>query len=447
MARKPTQRPVPSHRPFVFPPAVRELLGAETGALLKALDGPSPISIRLNPLKSAPSLGASVPWCANGRYLDERPLFTLDPLLHGGAYYVQEASSMLLDQAVKACGPLAPGTVALDLCAAPGGKSTHLAALLPREALLVCNEPVRARQAALMENLWKWGRPDTVITGSLPETFAPLGAFFDLIVVDAPCSGEGMFRKDPFARAQWSDALVEQCAVLQAGIIGIAWKLLKPSGHLIYSTCTWEPRENEHHIERLIDQGAEHLPIPSDPAWGMVDSGHGLRCYPHRVKGEGLFIAALRKPGDGEQRLEHTAPQGPSEGPFTVWLRDPEQQYFPEHEGQVHALSSRWAGHIQRLASTARMLAPGTPVAQRKGKKWVPHAALALNASFDRTAFPGMDLDLEAALSFLRGESISANSAEGRVLMAFRRMPLGWGIGAGNRWNNGWPSNWRIRMR
>jgi len=447
MGRKRTQRPIPADRPFVFPPVVRELLGSETEALLKVLDGPSPISIRLNPLKPFPTVGSIVPWCANGRYLEERPVFTLDPVLHAGAYYVQEASSMLLEQAIKACGPLAPDTVALDLCAAPGGKSTHLAELLPKEALLVCNEPVRARQGALMENLWKWGRPNTVITGSLPEAFAPLGAFFDLIVIDAPCSGEGMFRKDPFARTQWNEALVEQCATLQTEILDIAWKLLRPGGHLIYSTCTWEPRENEDHIKELIEQGAEHLPIAVDPAWGMEDSGLGLRCYPHRVKGEGLFIAALRKPGDREQRVDHVAQYRSSEGPFTAWLKGPEQQYFSEHEDQVHALSSRWIDHVQRLGNAVRMLAPGIPVAQRKGSEWVPHAALALNGSLDRTAFPEKDLDHDAALHFLRGESLPASSAEGRVLITFHGLPLGWGSGAGNRWNNGWPSSWRIRMR
>ncbi|MEO8733276.1 MAG: hypothetical protein ABI373_02990, partial [Flavobacteriales bacterium] len=306
---------------------------------------------------------------------------------------------------------------------------------------------VRTRQAALMENLWKWGRSDTVITGSLPEAFASLDAFFDLIVIDAPCSGEGMFRKDPFARTQWSESLVEQCSSLQANIIDIAWKLLRPGGHLIYSTCTWEPRENEQHIERLIERGAEHLPIPVDPAWGVVDSGLGLRCYPHWVKGEGLFISAVRKPGERELRDDHLEQPGSLEGPFSAWMQDPEQQYFSEHDGQVHALSSRWLDRIQRLASAVRVLAPGIPVAQRKGKEWVPHAALALNLSLDRNAFPNMDLDLDGALRFLRGESLSANNAEGRVLMNFDGMPLGWGSGAGNRWNNGWPTNWRIRMR
>lgn len=447
MRRKRAQRSVPTERPFIFPPTVRGLLGAEAAALLKALEDPSPTSIRLNPLKPSLPVEAAVPWCADGRYLDERPIFTLDPLLHAGAYYVQEASSMLLEQAVKACGPLAPNTMALDLCAAPGGKSTHLAALLPKETLLVCNEPVRARQAALMENLWKWGRPDTVVTGSLPEAFAPLGPFFDLIMVDAPCSGEGMFRKDPFARTQWSEALVEQCAKLQTGIIEIAWKLLRPGGHLIYSTCTWEPRENEDHIRSLIEQGAQHLPIPFDPAWGMVDSGLGLRCYPHRVKGEGLFIATVRKPGKREQRIDHVGQTGSSEGPFTAWMKDTKQLSFLEHEDMVHAVSTRWIDHVQRLGSAARRLAPGIPVAQRKGQEWVPHAALALNTSLDRTAFPEMDLDLDTALHFLRGESLPANSAGGRRLMTFRGIPLGWGSGAGNRWNNGWPSNWRIRMR
>jgi 16S rRNA C967 or C1407 C5-methylase (RsmB/RsmF family)/NOL1/NOP2/fmu family ribosome biogenesis protein len=447
MARKHPARHLHADVPVILPPVVRELLGPEAAALVDALKGPSPVSIRLNPLKPAPLHGAPVPWCGSGRYLDERPVFTLDPCFHAGAYYVQEASSMLLEQAWKACGPFPPDTVALDLCAAPGGKSTHLAALLPEEALLVCNEPVRARQGALMENLWKWGRADVIITGSLPGAFLPLGAFFDLIVVDAPCSGEGMFRKDAFARAQWNEKLVEHCAILQREILEVAWELLRPGGHLIYSTCTWEKRENEEHIQRLIEGGAEFVPIPVHPSWGMEESGSGLRCYPHRVRGEGFFMAALRKPGEREGHASHERSQGRMQGRISEWLKNAAGMTLLEDIPQVHALSARWSGHLRSMGSTLRMLAPGIPVALRKGNEWVPHPALALNALLDRAVFPALDLDHQQALAYLRGEALPATDAVGRALVCHRGMALGWATGAGNRWNNGSPTAWRIRMR
>ncbi|MCC7502985.1 MAG: hypothetical protein IT229_10675, partial [Flavobacteriales bacterium] len=210
------------HRPsgsVPVPDALRERLflqfGTEAAELLAALDTASPVSIRLNPDKAGGPEGLPVPWCDTGRYLLERPVFTLDPLFHAGCYYVQEASSMLLEQAFLASGLAGKHIAAVDLCAAPGGKSTHLAALLSPGSLLVSNEVDRRRQKALLENLWKWGREGHVITGDTPERFAALGPMFDLVVVDAPCSGEGMFRKNEEARYHWSEAHVLGCALRQ----------------------------------------------------------------------------------------------------------------------------------------------------------------------------------------------------------------------------------------
>ncbi|MFT3885226.1 MAG: RsmB/NOP family class I SAM-dependent RNA methyltransferase [Flavobacteriales bacterium] len=258
--------------PIAVPPHVAALLGEEAPALLAALEGPSPISIRLNRRKPVPDRGSPVPWCGMGRYLLERPVFTLDPLLHAGCYYVQEASSMLLEQAVHAAGPWPADTVALDLCAAPGGKSTHIADLLPEEALLICNEPVRPRQAALQENLLKWGRTGTVITGARPEAFLPLGAFADLIVVDAPCSGEGMFRKEPFARTQWNDGLVEHCALQQRAILEVAWELLRPGG-----TVDLQHLHLGGTGERTAGAAADRQGRTADPAADRSRMGRGGR--------------------------------------------------------------------------------------------------------------------------------------------------------------------------
>lgn len=453
MGRKRSRRQGDPQEPLQLPPSVRENLGDEADLLLEALKSPAPVSIRLNPLKEASMEGSPVPWCSSGRYLEERPVFTLDPLLHAGAYYVQEASSMLLEQAFKACSALPTDAVVLDLCAAPGGKSTHLAALLQDQAILIANEPVRARQAALMENLWKWGRPDTIVTGSLPEHFRSLGAFCDLVLVDAPCSGEGMFRKDPFARAQWSAQLVETCAVRQQGILDAAWDALRPGGYLIYSTCTWEARENEDQMERLVQRGAEPVTIPVQQEWGVKHSDRGLRCYPHCVRGEGFFISVLRKPSSipGTDQLpsdgERMRSDAPEFLPMLNWLNDPERFTLKEQDGIQLAFSKRWTKLLNALTTCVRVIAPGIPVAQRKGEAWVPHPALGLSISLDQQAFPAMDLDRELALQYLRGGILPATEAKGPVLVRFQDLGLGWANGAGTRWNNGWPAPWRIRMR
>lgn len=438
--------------PVVLPPAVKQSLRAESDRLLDALKSPSPVSIRCNPSKMAAMAGELVPWCAQGRYLAERPVFTLDPLFHQGAYYVQEAASMLVEQAYRACTGLPADPVTLDLCAAPGGKSTHLAALLPRKGLLICNEPVRARQPVLMENLWKWGRPGVVITGSPPDAFRAMGQFCDLVLVDAPCSGEGMFRKDPFAREQWSEALVESCAVRQRDILDDAWGALRPGGYLIYSTCTWEVRENEDQVQRLADRGAQVIPVPFTQEWGVLSSENGLRCYPHRVRGEGFFLALLRKPladDDPGPRRQRNAMPDPAQQEQVVlnWLDPAENCVIMGNQAGLHALPEAHAACAMELSHWVKVLAPGTPVAVQKGSDWVPHPALALNSMRRPGAFPVIDLDHAEALRYLRGEALPATDAKGVVLVSHNGMGLGWANGAGSRWNNGWPAPWRIRMR
>jgi 16S rRNA C967 or C1407 C5-methylase (RsmB/RsmF family) len=436
--------------PMMLPPHVRQLVGADAGSLLRALQEPTPVSIRMNPAKPSVQAGAPVPWCAQGLYLDQRPIFTLDPFFHAGAYYVQEASSMLLEQAVAASGAWPDDPIALDLCAAPGGKSTHLASLIPRRALLIANEPVRSRQAVLQENLWKWGRGNVVVTAAEPDEFRPLGAFCDLILVDAPCSGEGMFRKDAHARAQWGQNLVEGCALRQRSILDAAWALLRPGGHLIYSTCTWETSENEDQVQYLTERGAVVVPVPVDPAWGVQVGDHGLRCYPHRVRGEGFFIAVVRKQAEPAGTVLPAWPGHDAshvESPVRDWLKYPEQQCILETGNGQHVLDKRWKALADRLSSTVGMLAPGVPAAVRKGHQWLPHPALALNDVLNADAFRVLDLDLMGIRQYLRGETLPAEEAEGPALVRHEGLPLGWVNGAGKRYNNRWHAPWRIRMR
>lgn len=438
-----TKEPGPA--PFFLPPHVEQLLGPQAPRLLEALQRPAPVSLRRNPWKNTGDRGTPVPWCTEGRYLADRPVFTLDPLFHAGAYYVQEAASMLLEQAVRACGPWPEAPVVLDLCASPGGKATHLAALIPKDALLVANEAVRERQPMLQENLWKWGRHDTVITGSMPGAFAPLGSWCHLVLVDAPCSGEGMFRKDPFARKQWSEGLVNACALRQHGIVAAAWNALRPGGHLVYSTCTWETDENENLVGSLLGQGAVHVPIPVDPAWGAIAGSIGLRCYPHRLQGEGFFIAVLRKPGESPQNKPVQRDAGPCAIP-DHWLVKPQAITTLEEGGVHHVISRHWAGLVRELQGAVRVLAPGVPAGRPKGNRLMPHHALALLQGLRTEAFATLPLDRDDALRYLRGEALPALAAQGIGLVCHEGLPLGWVNGAGNRWNNAWPASWRIRM-
>lgn len=450
MARRRQER---SADPGLFlPPAVAADLGSEADRLLEALAEESPVSIRYNPLKPVPHEGEPIPWCTTGRYLRQRPVFTLDPAFHAGAYYVQEASSMLVEQAFRATCLAGEDILAIDLCAAPGGKSTHLATLLSPGSLLIANEPAKARQAALLENLRKQGSANVVVTGDIPGRFRPvLAGRCDLVLVDAPCSGEGMFRKEPHARRQWSERLVASCARTQADIVDEAWELLAPGGHLVYSTCTWERAENEEQVGRLVERGAEHIPLPLDPAWGIVAGDTGYRCYPHRLRGEGLFIALVRKPGDrgkaGTVNDPETVP------PFAAPWIDP---YIPvrtfDMGGELYAVPAAWSALVQRLTATMHVLSPGVAVAERRGERWRPHAALALNRLCRADAFRTVDVDRNGALAYLRGETsplrtTQVQGPEDVLLVRSLGLALGWAFAAGARWNNGWPASWRIRMR
>lgn len=428
MARPSAPVPVPA----ALQERLRAQFGSEAEALLAALDTAAPVSIRLNPAKPVDLGGTAIPWCATGRYLAERPVFTLDPLLHAGCYYVQEASSMLLEQAFNASGLAGRDIAVLDLCAAPGGKSTHLAALLTPGSLLVSNEVERGRRPALMENVWKWGRPGHAITGDAPERFAALGPLFDLIVVDAPCSGEGMMRKDPFARQQWSPKLVEQCALTQRTIVDAAWAALAPGGVIIYSTCTWSEAEDDKALEHLFALGAEPITLPDLSGSGVVRTRHGLVALPHRVNGEGFFIGAVRRPG----MLQERASAGDA-GPDTLL-----------HQGVLHRIAPGWSRVLSLLMAGVHTVAPGTPWrATTADGRETPHEAAAYGAPIDGIA----DLPLERAqaLQYLRGEALrTGEAAPGTYArVTYGGHGLGFVRGAGNRWNNLLPAGWRIRMR
>ncbi|MDX1666694.1 MAG: RsmB/NOP family class I SAM-dependent RNA methyltransferase, partial [Saprospiraceae bacterium] len=272
--------------PEAFLQRTRQQLGDEFEAFVRALDGPPPVSIRLHPRKkfSLPENTGKVKWCPGGLYLPERPVFTLDPHFHAGAYYVQEASSMFLSEAVRQWIDLSQPLRVLDLCAAPGGKTTLLNSLLPEGSLLLSNETIASRFRILKENATRWGYANTCLSQADPAALSEIDGFFDLVVVDAPCSGEGLFRKDRNARQEWSEELVDFCAGRQKRILTDALGLLAPGGTLVYCTCTYSREENEdnaHWLCEEMDLIPRKMTLSSE--WGIEEQTYGYQLYPHRL--------------------------------------------------------------------------------------------------------------------------------------------------------------------
>lgn len=421
----------------------------------QALEKEPVVSIRYNSRKMQPCVSSDVvPWAAEGRYLDNRPVFTADPLFHAGCYYVQEASSMFVEQVVRKFVD-AP-VRALDLCAAPGGKSTHLLSLLPAGSMLVSNEPVPQRAQVLAENVTKWGDSSSVVTRNEPADFAQFRSFFDFVLVDAPCSGEGMFRKDAFAVEQWSLSNVELCARRQREILEGVWDALRPGGLLVYSTCTFNREENEDCVEWIIDElGAEPLALDVESEWNITGSlaTEGLPVYrfiPGYTAGEGLFMAVLRKNGD------HAAvqPRAPRVKPApekiravaSEWLAAPEFFDILAQDDTVVAMPK---GHTQAmiaLQQRLKVLKCALPIAEVKNNKLIPLHALAISNDINIKTFNTIELEKEQALAYLHREALTfADAPLGYLLVTYKGIPLGFVKNIGNRANNMYPAEWRIR--
>lgn len=414
-----------------------------------ALSTPAPVTVRLNPFKSRPLSQAPLPWCQWGYPLAERPMFTLDPRLHGGAYYVQDASCMALEAVLTRLN-LSPERV-LDACAAPGGKATHLAALYP-DALVIANEVIRSRASILAENAAKWGSANLFVTRRDPSDFAAVSDFFDLIVTDVPCSGEGLFRKDPEACAEWSPDQVELCARRQRRILADIWPSLKPGGLLVYSTCTYNQLENEAQLDWLMtEMGAEPVDWELPESWPLIQEHHGafrtLRCYPHHVAGEGFFLALLRKPDAAPVRRR--TGKGPElmsakeTTRFRHWLNG--DWIYRHRKDSIEAWPERFRGELEVL----HPLDPeGLGLAEVKGKDLRPLPALALCRQLDREQFPEVALGHEQAIQYLQRQALyGLPSGQGLALASFEGWPLGWLKQLGDRANNLYPQAWRIRMQ
>lgn len=439
----------------IFIENLRAALGEEaSGRYLQALENePAAVSVRRNPFKMTKEEFAGhfagldagqVPWCADGLYLKERPQFHLDPLVHAGAYYVQDAASMVVQQAFAGLRGPQPVRV-LDLCAAPGGKSTCIAAESMREGdILVSNEVIRNRATILAENITKWGRADVVVTNDEPRRFAGLEGYFDLLLADVPCSGEGMFRKDDGSIGQWSPDNVALCAARQRKIVAEAWPSLKRGGILIYSTCTFNRFENDGNVEWIARElGAELLRLEVAPE--AMRTACGLQFIPGTTRSEGLYIAALRKTAAASQsRLR------PAKVPARVacdYAADAECFKVSTASGAIiKAYPAGLAAEIMALEGKLNVIRSGVAVASVKGRDLIPTAAIALSGKLAEKTFPCEMLSAGDALKYLRLEPlVFADSPKGFLLLKYEGVPLGFVKNLGSRTNNLFPSAWRIR--
>jgi 16S rRNA C967 or C1407 C5-methylase (RsmB/RsmF family)/NOL1/NOP2/fmu family ribosome biogenesis protein len=418
----------------------------------------SPTSIRLNPFKPAAiKTGEQVPWCPEGYYLDVRPSFTFDPLFHAGCYYVQEASSMFIGHILKYIKPDGEPVRILDLCAAPGGKSTLLNSAMNADDLLVANEIIKTRVPVLTDNLSRWGTANTIVTNNDPKDFTRLKGFFDIILVDAPCSGSGMFRKDPAAMNEWSEANVSLCHQRQERILADIYPCLKEGGHLIYSTCSYSHQENEDILDWLCESfELETLQIPIYKEWGIVETqspqqqAWGYRFYPGQVKGEGLFAACLKKTGDSGELLgfknkEQQKLVGKEIDLIKGYINNPADFYYFKANDDWMAIYRQHIESLNILQRNLYLKKSGVRIGKLAGKDLIPDHELALSNIINKDAFLQTELDKDQAIQYLRRENIDiVVDDKGWSLMNFEEEPLGWAKLLPNRINNYYPKEIRI---
>jgi 16S rRNA C967 or C1407 C5-methylase (RsmB/RsmF family)/NOL1/NOP2/fmu family ribosome biogenesis protein len=420
-------------------------------------------SVRFNPAKISDELNTmlpireAVPWSSFGYYLDKRPSFTFDPLFHAGVYYVQEASSMFLEQALKQTCDLSKSIKILDLCAAPGGKSTLIQSLISEDSLLVSNELIKSRVGTLKENLAKWGGANIILSNNDPRDLGRLGNYFDIIVVDAPCSGSGLFRREPEAIDEWSEAAVHLCSQRQQRILADVWPSLKKNGILIYSTCSYSQEENEDIVSWMCREFAvDSLPLSITDSPGIVQTitgekpAYGYRFYPDKVKGEGFFISCVKKKEGGEFFFPRAGNQsltklGKKETALvTNYIKRDLFLIFFIHDGLVNALPASLERDLIYLRAFLYLKKAGVLLGKLIGKELVPDHQFALSTLIN-PEWPSIPVNLEEAIKYLQKEELNLDSFfRGWVLLRYKNQNLGWIKILKDRINNYYPKEWRI---
>ncbi|MCH2214662.1 MAG: hypothetical protein MK086_05775 [Flavobacteriales bacterium] len=409
------------------------------------LEGNAPVSIRVNPFKARPSVKfEKIAWCNDAFYLSDRPSFTADPAFHAGAYYPQEASSMFLSRVIQSMkrpnGPIA----VLDLCAAPGGKSTLLRSILEDGDFLLSNEIVPKRASILFENIQKWGHEHTAISNYSPAQLGESSGVFDLILADVPCSGEGLFRKQTSAIDQWSLKNVQTCVVRQRDILDDIWPSLKEGGILIYSTCTYNLSENEENLiwlKRKYD--IEFLEIPLHPNETIIqafsEEVKGYRFLPHITKGEGFFISAIRKLGSSKKMKSKKTHLKQGRIPNVT------DRTVLNTKNEVFLLSDFGHQVLSGLDNHSKVFSPGYRIGEMKREKFIPDHGWFLWRKQSETR--KVVLSYHQSISFLKCHDANGNfSGRGKVMVEFDGFNLGHGKEEKARVVSKYPKNYRIRM-
>jgi 16S rRNA C967 or C1407 C5-methylase (RsmB/RsmF family)/NOL1/NOP2/fmu family ribosome biogenesis protein len=419
-------------------------------------------SVRINPFKFDENrakfeIESRVPWSSHGYYLKQRPLFTLDPPFHAGAYYVQDASSMFLEEAIRqSCDTTQPLRV-LDLCAAPGGKSTLIQSVISGDSLLVSNEVIKTRANILTENITKWGAANVVVTNNDPKDFQRLPGFFDLVVVDAPCSGSGLFRKDPEAMEEWSVNNVALCSQRQQRILADVMEALKPGGILIYSTCSYSSEEDEVICDWLREQfSMKSLQLKTETNWGIVETvsfqqkAYGYRFYPDKVKGEGFFISVFKKEEGTFTTKEvksRVKPTPLSKAELEIakeFIQNPGNYAFIKWNNEILVIPGSLYESFLQLQATLYIKKAGVKMGTIIRNELVPDHELVLS-TIALEKFHAEKVDEHTALDFLRRKDIKINTnARGWATINYDNVPLGLVKILANRINNYYPKEWRI---
>lgn len=445
---------------------VRELGPAEAEALCQALGSEPSTSVRLNPYKMQSDKwgGESIEWSEYGYKLSSRPSFTLDTAFHAGAYYVQEASSQFAGYILsQVCGgaDACRGLRVLDMCAAPGGKSTHYASLVGPEGLVVANEINRSRAAVLADNARKWGLGNIVVACNDSSRLSAFEEWFDVVAVDAPCSGEGMFRKSDDACEQWSEANVAMCAERQWEILQNAFAALREGGVLLYSTCTFNRSEDEDIVARLLEESGDELVEAPEVSvggdWGVVTGRVGVfqtfRFFPHRLTGEGMFMAVAMKAGESGSRRR--APKAKRQAIASVdkksseelsrWVENPDQMRFFEAGETIYGCRKEHYAEIEALSGVLAVIYSGVAMGQIFKGKLKPDGALAFYVGLKREQVECRELSEELALQFLRKQDLPAGEfSEGVNMVLCEGLPLGFVKRVGGRVNNMYANSLRI---
>ena len=448
--------------PIAFTERMRKQLGAEEAeSLFAALDSVSPVAVRLNSAKCGEegvwSNGEAIAWSKNGRKLKERPSFTLDTAFHAGAYYVQEAASQFIDYIIS--HEELQGKRVLDMCSAPGGKTTIYSTAVGEEGLVVANEYVRSRANVLADNVRKWGMGNVLVTNNAPEHIAQFEGWFDVVAVDAPCSGEGMFRKEEVAREDWSEEAVKMCAARQLSIVREAWQSLRDGGLFIYSTCTFNEDEDEGLLRTFIEETGDVFEpsqkVEIDDAWGIVKGEVGafqtFRFFPHKTDSEGLFVAIARKAEPTTQRTPKARKRVMQEvdknsrKELAKWLQHPDNYTFAMVADTIYAYPSVQFKAVQALSEGLTAIYSGVAMGQIFKGKLKPDWALSQYIGFERTAVAVEEVDEERALDYLRKRDIAVGDmAEGINLITHKGRALGFAKRVGARCNNLYPNSLKI---